>query len=394
LSLGIVAVAALAAMLVRQRAITGLGGCGTGDGVSYCAMARGKLGRRPFSHRPLVPAIARVVSAALDTTVRHSFLVIALCGFVLTLVAIVALGRRVALRTGIDARKAARIGALAAVLWAVTPLALRFVLLAPVLTDSLGTALLVAWLAALLARSRHRFTWVLAPMVAVLATLAREVNAATIAATCIVALGVHIVSIRRAGATIAATTAALLFDLTRPGLPNTVVSNLPSDTFRYWTEHPGPTLRALLMGVGFALLALLPTVWIRMSRRLPTPRPVVVLLPAAVVPILLSAGGLDLPRLSSPATPVLCVLLSLYLLTTATPVQTLLISALGALFFYEWDVFGVLPRTHLGYTDYFLARGAFRPAMLGVLLAITVTVVVLDVNALRNESRPAGRRSS
>src|SRR4051812_8757563 len=38
-------------------------GCAFNDGFAYCTMATGRIGNRPWSHRPLVPLLARIVKA-------------------------------------------------------------------------------------------------------------------------------------------------------------------------------------------------------------------------------------------------------------------------------------------------------------------------------------------
>src|SRR5262249_43077916 len=136
------------------------------------------------------------------------------------------------------------------------------------------------------------------------------------------------------------------------------------------------------MGVGLVLIAFIPTLWIRLSRSLHDVRPVLVLLPAALVPIVLSTGALDLPRLSSPATPVLGVVLALFLVTAATRLQAMLIVALGLVFLWEWDVFGAIARTQRGYTNYYLARGAFGGGVLALLLVLAAALVAADVAQL------------
>ena len=147
-------------------------------------MASGHRAISPWSHRPLVPFVARLIRFASDSTLLGSFTVAAVGGFVLTVVALAGLGYVIASRSGIPRHEAHLVVVGAVVLWSVTPFALRFVLTAPVLTDELATGLLILWLALLLAPQRHSWTWTLAPIAAMLATTAREAAVATIVVTC------------------------------------------------------------------------------------------------------------------------------------------------------------------------------------------------------------------
>jgi hypothetical protein len=49
--------------LLRQRPLRDSGGCAFPDGLSYCRIALGLAGRRPFNQRPLVPLAARATRA-------------------------------------------------------------------------------------------------------------------------------------------------------------------------------------------------------------------------------------------------------------------------------------------------------------------------------------------
>ena len=80
----VLGLAAAVAMLERQKPVTKNGACPFPDGISYCDMARGALGRHPYSYRPLVPLAARVTRAVTDLKLIASFRVVAIAGLLLT----------------------------------------------------------------------------------------------------------------------------------------------------------------------------------------------------------------------------------------------------------------------------------------------------------------------
>ncbi len=384
--LALATAAALVVMLFRQRAITALGGCGTGDGLNYCAVANGRTAKWPFSHRPLVPLVARLIHLVSHLSVPHSFLVVALAGFVLAAVTTAALGGILAERAGLDRRRTRWVAIAASAAWAVSPFGLRFALLSPVLTDGLATALLVSWLVVAIRPPSGRYALVAAPLLAFLATLARETSAATIVLTCVVAFACHVVPVRTAIASGGAALLAFVFDVTRPARPNArYVHDAWHSSLSYWSRHPGATTHALLMGVGVALIALLPTTIIRLRRRMDEPEVLAPLLTAMVVPILLSAGGLDLPRLSSPAAPIGSAVLAVYAVGIGGRTRTLVLLAIGTAFLFEWRIFGVIARTQKGYTGYFLGRRSFGAVSLTLVAALVVALLVIDARSIRAE---------
>ena len=380
---GSVTAVASVAMLVRQRALLNFNGCAFPDGVSYCAQARGHIGTAPFSYRPLDPLAARIVRAVSGWDLVGSFQFVAACGFVLTVCALAALARGTALRSGVAPREAWFIAFAAVLLWIITPYALRFVLTAPVFVDELATGLAVTWLAVFFARGRP-LSWVLAPVLATLATLAREVGIATVTVTCVTAVILRIVPLRHAVVNCVAAGGAFAFDLSRPHLPQP--ANSPSMAWEItekWLHNPHQTLAALLMGTGLVLFALLPTTVVRTRRTLTDTRYVSALVPTAAVLVVSSPFlGRELPRFSSGATPIFCLLLAFYLVLIADTLRIVLLTAASFVFLHEWKIFGTVPRTHRGYAQYFYGRTVFHLAVILVLVAIGVVLTVVDLDKI------------
>lgn len=376
--LAVVSATSAVSMLARQQPIRDSGGCAFPDGLSYCRMARGLAGRKPFNQRPLVPLAARSTRAITDLNLVSSFRIVAVAGLLLTLGALAALGYVISLRAGTSRRHAVAIALAAPALWFVTPFALRFALTAPVLTDELATALAITWLALLFAPWRRRWTWVLAPMAAVLATLSRETAFVTIAATCVVAGALRVIARRDAYLNVGAAALAAVFDVTRPFQPSSydALSSWAKWLGR-WFDAPRASITALLMGVGFAVAALLPGVVSRVTRAVPQPRYVGVLLPAAVVPLFLATfGGVDVARLGSAATPVLSLLLAFYLVLVARTGQILIVAVGAAIFIRGWHPFREVARSQPGYVAHFFGRTTFGTATLVALAAVAAAVVV------------------
>jgi hypothetical protein len=143
-------------------------------------------------------------------------------------------------------------------------------------------------------------------------------------------------------------------------------------------------LAALLMGTGFALFALCPTLLLRVTRSVRDARFIGALLPACLTPIALSMfTGSDLPRLSSPATPVLCLLLSLYVVRVADAAQILLLALAAGIVTARWMPFEAVTRSTTGYVRYFYGRNAFSASILTALAVIAIAVAVLDLRYLR-----------
>src|SRR5205823_5891851 len=117
--------------------------------------------------------------------------------------------------------------------------------------------------------------------------------------------------------------------------------------------HPRDTLVQLLMGSGLGLLALLPTVLVRLGFSLQQSRYIYALLPAALVPAVLAlfSGG-DLPRLSSPASPFLALVLALYVVRLASATQIVLLTAAMSLILENWHPFDVVARAPWSYVLY------------------------------------------
>jgi len=142
------------------------------------------------------------------------------------------------------------------------------------------------------------------------------------------------------------------------------------------------------MGTGFALFALCPTVLLRVARSVRDARFIGALLPACLTPIALSLfTGSDLPRLSSPATPVLCLLLSLYLVRVADAVQILLLALAAGIVIARWRLFEAVTRSTAGYVRYFYGRSAFSAGILAALAVIAIAVAALDLRYLRLSTR-------
>ena len=72
--------AAAVSMLENQKPVAKHGGCPFPDGISYCNMARGALGRHPYSYRPLVPLAARATRAVTGLQLVAGFRVVAVAG--------------------------------------------------------------------------------------------------------------------------------------------------------------------------------------------------------------------------------------------------------------------------------------------------------------------------
>jgi hypothetical protein len=381
---------ALTSISLRQKPINNWGGggeCAFPDGVNYCAMAAGELGTRPFSHRPLVPFLAGTVQSLSGWTVIDSFKAVGIAGFVLTNAAIVALGWVLARRMGVRAGHGRTVVALAALSWSLTPFALRFVLNAPVLTDELATGLTVAWLASLLAPGPRPLIVTLAPALALLATTAREAAFPTVVATCLIAVMLGVLSRRGGAANAGAAVLGLVFDLTRTAAPasyDPVGGMLIS--FHYLRD-PHAVFAGFGMGVGFAMVALVPTVWIRLIRSRGEARWLCVLLPAALFPLCLATfAGQDLPRLSSPASPVLYLVLSAYVVLVADVIRVGLVVAMAAVFISQWNVFIANGRSWWRYMVYFYGMETFRPPIVIVLAVLALALLVADLRALRGRA--------
>ena len=384
---GSVVVVASVAMLANQRAIRNSKGCAFEDGISYCAQATGKIGTAPFTYRPLVPFAARIVRAVSDWSLVGSFQFVAACGFLLTICSLAALARGTALRSGVAPRQAWLIAFGAVLLWISTPYALRFVLTAPTFVDELATGLAVTWLAVFFARGRL-LVWVVAPVLAILATLAREVGIATVGVTCLTAVILRLVPLRHAVVNCVAAAGAFVFDLSQPHLPHP--ANSPSMAWEItekWIRFPHQALSALLMGTGLVLFALTPFAVVRTRRALADPRYVSALVPTAVVLVVSSAFlGRELPRFSSVATPILCLLLAFYLVLVADALRVVLLTAAAFVFLQEWMIFDVVPRTHHGYAQYFYGRETFHLGIILLFVAIGAVLAVVDLDKVL--SRP------
>jgi hypothetical protein len=151
-----------------------------------------------------------------------------------------------------------------------------------------------------------------------------------------------------------------------------------------WFDTPRAMLAALLMGVGFAGFALLPGGIRRVMRRVQHPRYLAVLLPAALVPILLSTvGGADVGRLSSAATPVLSLMLAFYLVLVASTAQVVLLTLAAGIVIGQWNLFGVIPRTERGYRMYFYGLNHFGATTVAILVVIAAAVALLDHRVTR-----------
>jgi hypothetical protein len=372
-----VSAASAVSMVARQRPLREAGGCAFPDGLSYCRIARGLVGRQPFNQRPLVPLAARATRAMTDMTLVSSFRIVAIAGLLLTLGALAGLGYVISLRAGTSRRHAVAIALVAPALWFVTPFALRFVLTAPVLTDELATGLAITWLALLFAPRRGRWTWLLAPVVAVAATLSRETAFVTIAATCVVAGALGVIARRDACLSAGAAALAAIVDVTRPFKASSYDAlSAWAKWLGRWFDAPRASIVALLMGVSFGVVALLPGVISRVMKAVPRPRYVGALLPAAVVPLILATfGGVDVARLSSAATPVLSLLLAFYLVLAASTEQILIIAVGAAIFIRGWHPFGVVARSQPGYIAYFFGRTTFGTWTLVALGVVAVGLV-------------------
>jgi hypothetical protein len=304
---------------------------------------------------------------------------------VLTVGALAALGYELSRRAGTSRRRAIAIAVAAPALWFATPFALRFALTAPALTDALATGLTVAWLALLFAAPRRRWLWALAPAAAVLATTAREAAFLTIAATCVAAVALRAISRRDAYFNVAASALAFGFDITRPFKPSGFDATSDwAGWLRRWFDTPHAMLAALLTGVGFAAVALLPVVVRRAMTAVPQPRYIGALLPAALVPIVLSTfAGADVGRLSSAATPVLSLVLAFYLVLVASATQVVLLAVATGIFIRQWSLFEVIPRTEHGYRTYFYGVKDFGTATLVFLAVVAAAITLLDLRSMR-----------
>jgi hypothetical protein len=270
----------------------------------------------------------------------------------------------------------------AVLLWIGTPYALRFVLTAPVFVDELATGLSTVWLAVFFARTTQ-IQWFLAPLLAVFATLAREVGVATVTITCVTAVIVGIVPLRYAVVNCAVAAAAFAFDLSQPHTTHS--ANSPSmawEVFLKWVHHPHMALSAILMGTGLAIFALVPSSLRRTLRAVTDARYVSALVPTAVALVVSSPFlGRELPRFSSGATPILCLLLALYLVSVADILRIALLTTAAIVFLHEWKIFGVVQRSQPGYLNYFYGRTVFHLPAILLLAAIATVLFIVDIPA-------------
>ena len=117
--------------------------CSFPDGESYCAIARGEHGKRPFSRRVGTPAVAHVLPGSLD----GQFRAIALVSLAISAVCSALLARRLARRMGVvDGRTLAATGTAAAAAVLIMPHGLRLALSVPILTDEAGLAVGLVWI--------------------------------------------------------------------------------------------------------------------------------------------------------------------------------------------------------------------------------------------------------
>ena len=177
---------------------------------SYCAMAEGRLGAPPFSRRPLVPGIVRILHFG---SLADRFLLVNAVAVALTLVFVGVLGRRVAAHLGAAPQRARAAGLAAAGLMAAAPFAGHLLLFFPTLTDYGATMLCLAWFVGLTSADPrwHR----VAPAIAVVAVAAREQSLGPILAVAAVAA---VTGLRRRPALLSALvgTAMLAGDLALP----------------------------------------------------------------------------------------------------------------------------------------------------------------------------------
>jgi hypothetical protein len=295
LALGLVAAVSALLQLIRTVAITLNGGCGW-DGVQYCAMAAGEGPvRAPFSRRVLMPWIVQALPVDDPVTGFRIVNVVALLG---AAAALVWLGRR----AGIEDRW--YLAALVA-LFALNPWTLRLLLSAPVHTDNVSLALLLAWCA--LTLIPHRGAAVAAVVVLGALVLTREQwGLVALPAVWLAVLLGH----RRTGWALASTAVAvgtLAFTFTRPSSSEALSVTGLLET--WWTEvsrSPTHAARFTFMAVfGLGLVALLPLLRVHVVR---TDRRLLWLTAVAVLTVGVTVfAGQDVDRLVFPAGVVLGV---------------------------------------------------------------------------------------
>jgi hypothetical protein len=219
------------------------------DGWSYCRMAVGELGERPFNRRPLVPLLARLTGIE---SPPKAFLAVDLIAIAVLAIGVWALTRRCVDALGGNPDQASAAATIAACLVMFLP-HLHSVFFVPVFTDYAAAALAVAWCALLVSR---RPVW--SVPVALLAGMAREQNAMVIV---VVGLVTAAVVGRLRTPAIASSVVALMAALVdlhqpwRPGSQDWASWTFLETAWRSHSNHPVAVVASMLFAVGLPVFA-------------------------------------------------------------------------------------------------------------------------------------------
>jgi hypothetical protein len=375
----VVTVALLAWQAVTAERIARAGGCGF-DGEQYCAAARGLRIDAPYSRRPLVPHLVRLLHLG---SVLDRFVVVDLVA--LAVAAVLAGVLVVRLSGSVDA------AVVAGCLLLLQPLTVHAALTYPAATDPVALALLLGWL---VLYAFERPWWGLP--VAVLACLAREALGPVVLAVVVADVVTSRPRWRLAVATAAAVVTAVAYDYAVPSAGRGLTT---AQVLRTWLRmHFGSVgggarlAWMVLTGLGLVPLLLLA----RNAWRVPR-RPLVLLGTAAAVNAVLAvAGGNDTARLLLPTLAVVIVLAPAYAAREPRVVPVLAVLVAGTVLLWRpWLVSPGETAAFLRYyTPYYSGAAAFtrRFVLDGAVAVTTVACAAMVARWRGSAGSRAGRR--
>ena len=350
-------------------------------------MADGHLAERPFSRRPLVPAVVR--SLAPFGTLGGRFFAVNLFGTLATIVGLWFITATAIRRAGRSVAEARLAATAACSLYALSPFSFRLTTVAPVLTDNFAAGAFTLWLACV-QRSSQRVS-LIAPILAAVAVLTRDAAILPIAATSCLSVALGLQRWRYSLLCLLASGLAFCIDLSLPSLPGAYRA---LEHFRgaveAWLVHDQRHIfRTLFMSFGCTVLALTPWALRRMKTTLEDPKQLTWLLPAALLPALLSLfGGYDHGRIAAGGMPIFCALFAAQLILQPLLCRVLTVPAMIIKLVY-WDVLGEVTPSESGYERYFHGW-SIASGWDATLIVATFTIAMLGQ---RLQARPSTRRS-
>lgn len=379
-----VAVGAFVYGAVRTTSIAVNHGCAYGDGISYCAMARGHEGYLPFAHRPLLPLVVRVLHFG-SLPARFRLVDLVSMAVIAWLTAL--LTRRLAAARGVAGRARTAGGAFAGALVLLSPEVMHITFWNPVGTDQAALALGLTWLVLATSPSPPRRWW--AAPAAAAAVLTREAWALPIMAGAVATLALTPRATRQVVAQLVVTVGAAGVAMTRPGIPyDPDIARTVRIMIRIHFGSGGRGFADLVWALLFTVGVLPALLWTRSSpgdaAARDRSRPLIDVLAVVAVIHLLEAvvGGATASRLALPVVPLLLSVVVAWSLDGRFEAPRLALAALGTVL--VWQPFFVLTGSQDRYFRYccpqFSGGAASRlGSTVLMLLPIVATLALLTV---------------